>query len=124
MIRYALICHHDHEFEGWFSNSADFDTQQKAGLFTGAALLLCNPKVHVITLLMFAQFPIAPEDPDALQKVIVISAIFTLNNCVAFAFWTLMGEQILRGFRIGATQEVLQRVFGLSLMFVSGWMLV
>ncbi|WP_423992782.1 LysE family translocator [Halocynthiibacter sp.] len=98
--------------------------QEKAGLFTGAALLLCNPKAHVITLLMFAQFPIAPEDPDALQKVIVISTIFTLNNCVAFAFWTLIGEQIFKGFRIGATQEVLQRVFGLSLMFVSGWMLV
>lgn len=32
MIRYALICQHDHEFEGWFGASADFDDQQGRGL--------------------------------------------------------------------------------------------
>jgi hypothetical protein len=28
MIRYALACDQDHEFEGWFGASADFDDQQ------------------------------------------------------------------------------------------------
>lgn len=32
MIRYALICDRDHEFEGWFAASADFDNQQERGL--------------------------------------------------------------------------------------------
>jgi hypothetical protein len=32
MIRYALICEHSHEFEGWFGASADFDDQQARGL--------------------------------------------------------------------------------------------
>ena len=32
MIRYALTCDHDHEFEGWFGSSADFDDQQGRGL--------------------------------------------------------------------------------------------
>lgn len=32
MIRYALICDHEHEFEGWFGSSADFDDQQGRGL--------------------------------------------------------------------------------------------
>ena len=32
MIRYALICDHSHEFEGWFGASADFDDQQGRGL--------------------------------------------------------------------------------------------
>jgi hypothetical protein len=32
MIRYALICEHAHEFEGWFGSSADFDDQQSRGL--------------------------------------------------------------------------------------------
>ncbi|HMO41824.1 MAG TPA: DUF1178 family protein [Phenylobacterium sp.] len=32
MIRYALVCEHDHEFEGWFGASADFDDQQARGL--------------------------------------------------------------------------------------------
>jgi hypothetical protein len=34
MIRYALACEHAHEFEGWFSNSQDFDDQQGRGLLT------------------------------------------------------------------------------------------
>lgn len=32
MIRYALICEHEHAFEGWFGSSADFDDQQARGL--------------------------------------------------------------------------------------------
>ena len=32
MIRYALICEHDHEFEGWFGSSSDYDDQQTCGL--------------------------------------------------------------------------------------------
>ena len=32
MIRYALACEHDHEFEGWFGSSADYDDQQSEGL--------------------------------------------------------------------------------------------
>jgi hypothetical protein len=32
MIRYALLCEHGHEFEGWFGASADFDDQQARGL--------------------------------------------------------------------------------------------
>ena len=32
MIRYALACDHEHEFEGWFGASADFDDQQARGL--------------------------------------------------------------------------------------------
>ncbi|RUX29018.1 DUF1178 family protein [Mesorhizobium sp. M7A.F.Ca.US.011.01.1.1] len=31
MIRFALICEHEHEFEGWFRSNADFDTQKKRG---------------------------------------------------------------------------------------------
>jgi hypothetical protein len=31
MIRYALACDHEHEFEGWFGASADFDEQQAKG---------------------------------------------------------------------------------------------
>ena len=31
MIKYALICECDTEFEGWFPNSESFDKQKKAG---------------------------------------------------------------------------------------------
>lgn len=32
MIRYALVCEHAHEFEGWFGSSADYDAQAGQGL--------------------------------------------------------------------------------------------
>ncbi len=32
MIRYALVCDDSHEFEAWFSSSADYDVQAKRGL--------------------------------------------------------------------------------------------
>lgn len=32
MIRFSLHCEKDHEFEGWFSSSADYDAQSEGGL--------------------------------------------------------------------------------------------
>ena len=32
MIKYDLICRHDHGFEAWFSSSADYDDQRKKRL--------------------------------------------------------------------------------------------
>ncbi len=32
MIRFALRCEQDHEFEAWFGSSADYDKQKKRGL--------------------------------------------------------------------------------------------
>lgn len=34
MIRYDLICTREHEFEGWFSSSSDYDEQSNAGLLS------------------------------------------------------------------------------------------
>ncbi|MEO4000575.1 DUF1178 family protein [Mesorhizobium sp. CAU 1732] len=32
MIRFSLSCDHEHEFDGWFRNGDDFETQLKRGL--------------------------------------------------------------------------------------------
>ncbi|MDR3506744.1 MAG: DUF1178 family protein [Caulobacteraceae bacterium] len=32
MIKYALVCDHDHTFEGWFGSSSDYEDQQARGL--------------------------------------------------------------------------------------------
>lgn len=32
MIRYALLCEHEHPFEAWFGSSADYDDQAGRGL--------------------------------------------------------------------------------------------
>ncbi|MBP2562917.1 hypothetical protein J2T08_005428 [Neorhizobium galegae] len=34
MIKYSLICDNAHTFEGWFSESADFDRQVASGFLT------------------------------------------------------------------------------------------
>ncbi len=34
MIRYALVCNKQHEFESWFTNSAAYDKQVRRGLVT------------------------------------------------------------------------------------------
>tara|TARA_A100001234_G_C12594410_1_gene372064 strand:- start:612 stop:1112 length:501 start_codon:yes stop_codon:yes gene_type:complete len=34
MIKYQLICDKSHEFEGWFGDSAPFESQQESGLLT------------------------------------------------------------------------------------------
>lgn len=31
MIKFSLVCEHEHEFEGWFRSNDDFDTQKKRG---------------------------------------------------------------------------------------------
>jgi len=41
MIRYQLVCKKDHAFEGWFRDSAAYDTQAKKGLL---ACPTCNSK--------------------------------------------------------------------------------
>lgn len=39
MIRFSLRCEHEHEFDGWFRNGEDFETQKKRGLVSCPA---CN----------------------------------------------------------------------------------
>ncbi|MEM7727858.1 MAG: DUF1178 family protein [Pseudomonadota bacterium] len=34
MIKYDLRCSRDHEFEGWFGSSSDYDDQAEAGLLS------------------------------------------------------------------------------------------
>lgn len=51
MIRYHLVCPKDHSFEGWFRDSAAYDTQAKKGLL---ACPTCNSK-------KIAKAPMAPS---------------------------------------------------------------
>lgn len=66
------------------------DKPPRATLMDGAALLLLNPKAWAIMAAMFAQYPQADW-----ATVAQVAVIFTLNNAVAFAVWTLAGDTIL-----------------------------
>ena len=52
MIRFSLVCHNEHSFDGWFRNSEDFEKQKERGLVacpdcgsTGVEKALMAPSV-------------------------------------------------------------------------------
>ena len=87
----------------------------------GAVLLVLNPKAYVIIALMFSQFISAA---DASTKVIVVSAIFTLNNFVAFTLWTIVGDGMAKMLSSEKHSRYLNSIFGGILALVAVWMLL
>ncbi|MBY5820148.1 DUF1178 family protein [Rhizobium leguminosarum] len=64
MIRYSLTCDNAHEFEGWFSESADFDCQVEIGFLT------C-PVCHsaAISKLLMAPSVLTAREKDKMQTL-------------------------------------------------------
>lgn len=76
MIRFSLQCDKDHEFEGWFSTSADFDGQSERGLVecpvcgsrqVGKALMA--PAVAVSREAAARPLAMDPERRDMMRKL-------------------------------------------------------
>lgn len=72
MIHYQLRCDHDHEFDGWFKDSAAFDRQAKRGLVecphcgdSRVSLALMTPAVPKKS----SQLP-APVPPQAAEAML------------------------------------------------------
>ena len=99
--------------------ATDTTDYRPLGITGGAVLLLLNPKAWVILGLMFSQF--LPAEQASPARVLLISAVFTLNNLIAFAVWALAGQAIARLFA-GARAHLVNRGFGLSLIGVAVWM--
>lgn len=92
-----------------------------ASVLDGAVLLVLNPKAYLIIALMFTQFLGVEADAG---RVLWITAVFTLNNLMAFTLWTMMGDVLLRRFRSNAQARPMNVAFGLLLAAVAFWMLV
>lgn len=75
MIRYALNCEKAHEFEGWFSSSADYDSQRARGLVTCP---VCN-SADVTKMLM------APSVSTAREKEATRTLALDAAQAQAFA---------------------------------------
>ncbi len=106
----------------FFAGRLDAEGHAKpAGFASGFMLLILNPKAYVIIALMFTQF----LNPQSTAKdVLFISAIFTLNNFIAFLIWTWLGDKIADLFRGQASAKWLNRGFGVLLAVVAIWMLL
>ena len=100
----------------------DSEVQAKPiNFWDGAVLLVLNPKAYVIIALMFSQFISAA---DASTKVIVVSAIFSLNNFVAFTLWTIVGDGMAKVLSSEKHSRYLNSIFGGILTLVAVWMLL
>lgn len=108
-----------------FSSGAHEEKQEAmpAGFGTGVLLLLLNPKAYIIIALMFTQF-VAPDTAAPWDLVLVITTVFTLNNLVAFTFWTVAGDWLARTFRDQQSARLINRLFGVVLAGVAIWMVV
>lgn len=98
------------------------DSPRRAGFRDGAALLILNPKAHVIILLMFSQFLPGQGAADP-ALVAGIAILFTVNNLVAFVLWAQAGDMLLGRFRSGHGVRALNLGFGALLAGVALWML-
>jgi len=86
----------------------------------GVLLMIFNPKAYVIISLMFAMFLDNTQD---MFKIVLISIIFTFNNCISFTLWTLFGDLIGTKFRNEKYSRILNNTFSLALFLVGIWML-
>jgi hypothetical protein len=64
LIRYSLRCDNAHEFEGWFSESADFDRQLTSGFLTCP---VCNSAA--VSKLLMAPSVSTARKKDQMQTV-------------------------------------------------------
>ncbi len=92
-----------------------------AGLADGVLLLLLNPKAYLIITLMFTQF-LDGDGPGRATSVVWISALFTVNNFIAFLAWTVIGDRMAERFRNETDARRLNTAFGIVLAAVAVWM--
>ncbi len=103
----------------WSAPPASPTVHVRAASFAdGAILLLLNPKAWLIVALMFTQFT-----PATLGAAVWITAVFTLNNLLAFTLWTMLGDGLGRLFRKRGKALWLNRIFALILAGVAVWMI-
>ena len=94
---------------------------QNIGAWSGAIVLLLNPKAYYIIVVMFAQF-LRPESNGGIAAVLFITAIFTINNLIAFIIWTVGGRMLTALFRGERAQQVIDYLFAATLIGVAIWM--
>lgn len=100
---------------------APVEADTRVGFWSGAIVLLLNPKAYYIIAVMFAQF-LQPPLNDDVPTALVITLIFTVNNLVAFLAWTLAGSALTALFRGERAQKWINYFFAATLVGVAIWM--
>lgn len=75
MIRYALVCEHGHEFEGWFGASADFDDQSARGLLECPVCASKAVRKQIMAPAVAGTKRTAPADVSPQMRAMVMEAM-------------------------------------------------
>ncbi|MEV8250237.1 LysE family translocator [Microbacterium sp. NPDC076768] len=106
------------------THADEFDTSHtRMGFWTGAGVLLLNPKAYYIIAVMFTQF-LRPPLNDDVVTVLTITTVFTLNNLLAFVVWTSAGSALALLFRSERSRRRMDYFFAATLIGVAIWMAV
>ena len=97
--------------------------QKRIGFWSGAIVLVLNPKAYYIIAVMFTQFLRPPTNDDPLT-VLVVTLVFTLNNLVAFIIWALAGRALTAVFRSDRARRRIDYLFAATLIGVAIWMAI
>jgi hypothetical protein len=104
MMRYALLCEHDHDFEGWFGSSGDYDDQQGRGLL---ACPVCGSKAVRKAMMAPAVLGSRPAGPPAEVREMMMQAAQAVRQHVEDNF-DYVGEHFAdeaRAMHKGETDE-------------------
>lgn len=96
MIKYALSCDHDHDFEGWFGSSSDYDDQAARGLVDCP---VCGSKVVRKQIMAPAVAGTRARDvapaPDAKMREMMMTAMGEVRRQVEEKF-DYVGDRFAR----------------------------
>lgn len=95
--------------------------RQNIGFWSGAIVLLMNPKAYYIIAVMFTQF-LRPSTGETMVSVPVIALVFTLNNLVAFLVWASGGRALTAIFHSESARRRIDHTFAATLVGVAIWM--
>lgn len=104
MIRYALLCEHDHDFEGWFGSSETYDDQQTRGLLECP---MCGSKAVRKAVMAPAVVSARPAGPPAEMREMMMQAAHEVRRHVEDNF-DYVGEHFAdeaRAMHKGETDE-------------------
>jgi len=86
MIRYALICEHEHGFEGWFGSSADYDDQQARGLLACPVCASTAVQKQIMAPALAGVRKTAQDEAGAPNRAMMMEAMGRLRRHVEETF--------------------------------------
>ncbi|QMU96721.1 LysE family translocator [Microbacterium esteraromaticum] len=95
----------------------------RIGFWSGVVVLVLNPKAYYIIAVMFTQF-LRPPANDDVATTLALTAVFTINNLVAFIVWVLGGSALAMLFRGERSTRWIDGLFAVTLVGVAIWMAV